>query len=786
MSKFLLSATGHGVVHSGVGAPAALSARVLVRALWLCAALLAALAVIAVAATSASAATGFEHVGAFSEGSADGATSHNKRIAVELSSGNVFKTDTVLDQVTVYAPTETAAVELTAFGAGDLTDPFGVAVDQASGDVYVSDDHHVVKYVSDGAPVPTFTKDVGFASPAVTGPLAFDQTGHELLVADKATNTVRRYSTSGVAGATFDGSGGVGSPGAFVGLQDLAVDSTGDVIVVDSAGDPALGSESSVYRYDGGGDYEATLGPVPQAATVTVLPDTDEVVVSGNQDAAIVFETPTVTVFAADSSTADVAVTVGFATISGLSAGTGLYGRLYVATDVDSFYGGIFGQPTIQVYELPVQASGLPAAVSEAATDVQEFSARLNGDVDTHGFKTTYHFEYAVSGSGDWAATPESERFKTLGPVSAQVAGLRDDTNYDVRLLATNTAGSTTSTQSTFRTLDADPPTVTVEASITIDGADLQGTVNPEGHSASYRFEYSADGGSRWTKLPGPDGDPATDDDAGAGTGPVVEQASLSGLPVNGTYMVRLVATNGAGASATPAKAFALTMAANPDVLSASSALLAATVDTHGLAGSYRFAIAQTDGAYTGLTDPGSIPAAVGLQALAQTITGLPKGGAYEARLRVTSGGHTRYGDSVTFSTPADGYVPRTAPPVDSGGNWFDALPPGAGPFTGPAAPSSHFTVRSKVSGASLILTIGVPGKGTLTAGGSRLGSITKRPTSKGDVRLTLRLTAAGRAALKRAKSKQLRTSVTVRFTPSGGAERVVTRAITFKRGGAR
>jgi hypothetical protein len=927
------------------------------RALSLCAGLIAAYALLAGGASVASAATTFDRLGAFSEGGPDGTLVHSNRIAVEHSTGSVIKTDTVLDQLTVYEPDAESAVQLTAFGSGVVTDPFGLAINQSTGDVYVSDSDSVVKFSSDGAAVPTYTLDAGFTSPSVTGALAFDQSANQLLVADKAAGVVRRYSVTGSPGATFDGSAGVGSPGAFAGLQDLAVDSTGDVLVVDSTGDPAMGvGETRVMRYSAGGAYEASLTTDPQAATVAVRPSTDEVIVSARQDSISQGTTPTVTVFAPDASTTQFAIegsAASYSTVTGLAVDGGPAGQLYVATDVDHAFGGSYGAVRIGVYEPSVAASGPPTATTSAATDVLGFSATLNGNVDTLGFRTTYHFEYAVAGTGEWVSTEESSPFRTPGPASAAVTGLAEDTTYDFRLVATNNAGATTTSPvEQLTTVDILEPTVTIDppANITPDGADLVGSVNPEGDPTVYRFEYSGDDGASWNPLPGPDGDPFTDDDAGSGTAAVPVTATASGLLLNGTYKVRLVATNGGGPSiaeaplqTTPVAATAVTdpvslvqstsvtlkgtintanragsfyfeygladsygsqtepeslsagsavdrvaitkvsglspgtiyhyrlVATNgvggptegadgtfttteqapaattltPQDVTADTAVLRGTVDTVGKAGTFRFTVTETGGLYSQTTPATEVSAGAGVVSAA--VADLPAGRQFTVRLSVTTSTGSETGEEVSFSTvPKPTYLPAAPPPPDSApygcANPHLNAPSGTvkpgqtitltgtdlgiagnvafgdGPidttaysatavtFTVPAdaagvipvtvncsktsntigvtiatPPSNAFTVKMTVNGTLATLKITVPGPGKLKASGTRLTGTTKTATKKGTVTLSVALTKAGRTALNRSKTGLLAVRVTVRFTPTDGTARTMTRTVTFK-----
>ena len=85
-------------------------------------------------------------------------------------------------------------------------------------------------------------------------------------------------------------------------------------------------------------------------------------------------------------------------------------------------------------------------------------------------------------------------------------------------------------------------PTVTTGSatSVSSDSATLNGTVDPNGVSATYYFEYGAT-----TSY----GTSTTSTSAGSGTSAVSVNAPISGLTANTTYHNRLVATNSVGTS---------------------------------------------------------------------------------------------------------------------------------------------------------------------------------------------------------------------------------------------
>jgi len=86
------------------------------------------------------------------------------------------------------------------------------------------------------------------------------------------------------------------------------------------------------------------------------------------------------------------------------------------------------------------------------------------------------------------------------------------------------------------------PPTVTTGSatSVTSSSATLNGTVNPNGSSTTYYFQYGTS-----TSY----GSSTTSTSAGSGTSDVSVDASISGRSSNTTYHYRLVATNSAGTS---------------------------------------------------------------------------------------------------------------------------------------------------------------------------------------------------------------------------------------------
>ena len=200
-------------------------------------------------------------------------------IALEPGTHNVLVADTGNARVQVLAPSGNGLTFVTSFGTGTLTAPFGLAIDQTSGAVYVTDTDAgapvIRRYTSDGAATPTYALDTDFTSPAIVSArstLAVDPTTHDLVVADTGTQEVKRFDVSdGHLIGSFNGSASGGSP--FTWLRSVAVAPSGTVYVVDESSQDAVfvGDPGRVLRFDAtGAPQGGALQGVDQASAVTV------------------------------------------------------------------------------------------------------------------------------------------------------------------------------------------------------------------------------------------------------------------------------------------------------------------------------------------------------------------------------------------------------------------------------------------------------------------------------------------------------------------------------------
>jgi hypothetical protein len=394
-------------------------------------------------------------------------------------------------------------------------------------------------------------------------------------------------------------------------------------------------------------------------------------------------------------------------------------------------------------------------------------------------------------------------------------------------------------------------PDVTTGAATALEPttATVAGTVNAQGVAGTYQVEYGTTTSYGSTIPQAPNAPGSTDT-------PVTAQ--LTGLKPETTYHYRIVgradgvAGTVVGADRTFTTGGPVLVNQAPTEVTTSSATFHGTVDMRGLpGGEYRFYVAARNTPYSGATAPMPVPAGAGPVSIAGTLSGLPEGAALSVRIGVVSPGTQDFGDAVDFQTVA---APTTLPPPmrlseDPYGCHVPRLHPlaravrpgdrvslagddlgvfatvqlGAGPVTPSGYSASGFTVavpadatgtlpltincgtqsntigvvvatppsnragvKSKVKGTGATLSIRVPGPGTLKVAGAELTTRAAAVKTKGTTKVKISLTARGKAALRRAKAKRLRRTATVTFTPAGGRAGTTKVTLTFTRSSTR
>ena len=186
------------------------------------------------------------------------------------------------------------------------------------------------------------------------------------------------------------------------------------------------------------------------------------------------------------------------------------------------------------------QPQGAPVVITDPATYVASFSAKLNGSVDPNGLSTTVYLQYGTTTGYGLTTVPHTKTGNAPQSVSARISGLSSSTTYHFQTVASNSAGTRYGRDRTFTTLSAiGPPVVTSNpaTSIASHSARLNGTVNAHGLSTTTYFQYgrSTNYGNR------------TPNQTKAGNNYQNIFANISDLRAQTTYHFRIVATNTAG-----------------------------------------------------------------------------------------------------------------------------------------------------------------------------------------------------------------------------------------------
>jgi NHL repeat-containing protein len=481
-------------------------------------------------------------------------------------------------------------------GAGQMDDPQGIAVDQATGDVYVTDrdNRRVAKFDPSGASPPdvdflfAYGRDVSpapgtgfekcttasgckagtsggnpgqFAGSAFfpfTGHVAVDPRNQDVVVADPGNRRVQKFNSAGdflfafgqdvspAPGTGFEkcttasgckaGTSGA-NPGQFSTSQPVrvAVDAAGSIYTVEATAGTGSGNRR-VQKFNGPATSGGLFAPDLTSGTDGATTPTDVAVDSGTGH-----------VLVAKSRQILELNVVGDLVETHAAAGGELPTANGMAVDSPGGWIYVSTTPDHRVFKLGQVTP--PAATIAPTTDVEATTAEFHGTVNPNNgkFPTGYRFEYSDDGGASWTSVPIPDKDVGSGTTDQQVSevatGLEPNTDYRVRLVASRpfAGGSATSDEDTFRT-DAAPPSISDVGSreITDTSAVLVGRVDPNHSQTTYRFEYGTD-----TSY----GNATPLDSAGSGARSVRVSKSITGLRPNTEYHFRLVASNAAGES---------------------------------------------------------------------------------------------------------------------------------------------------------------------------------------------------------------------------------------------
>ena len=657
-------------------------------------------------------------------------------VTVDPVSGEVFVGEAGGAGVVVAQFTAGGVSRGQSFGPPNIGNLAGIAVNHATGTVYTADNANTVvqRFTSFTGPTVTTTA----ASPVDTVSATLNGTidpGGVSSTYHFEYGTDINYGSQTTESDPMSGTGAVAATGPVTGLSPnttyhfriVGTNAAGSITGVDQTvtTDPAPPTLDGAPAYASvitttGAKLNGTLNPNSSATSYHFEYGTDTTYGSSTTSAA------------AGAGAGDQSVT---AELTGLTAGTTYHFRLVADNGTGGVQHGADG-----VFST---APGTPVN----ATGVSVFGATLHGVINPHGVAATYRFEYGTTTAyGHSTAETDGGSDSADLAVSQATGRLTPATTYHVRVVATINGQTTASDDATFTT-GAMPIAVAADPTgVTTTQATIGGTVDTYGKDGTYRFFVDAIDGSYAT---------TTDAQAvPAGDGAHGVSAALSGLPAGERFRVVLSVTSNGGTTASEQVVFStapVQVAPGPPPVSPQAA--------YGCG-------APALNAYNQHPKPGdTITIAGGDLGVGGTVA--------FGDTAIIPTGWTAGGFSIEIPDTATGTLPLTVNCGKASNTIAVAIY---------QAPNNRFTItKTTVKGTTATLTLKLPGVGKVTTSASRTVSKTTAITKAGTRTVKVALSKAGKKALKNAKSRRLKVSVRISYTPAGGTATTLTKTLTFK-----
>ena len=224
------------------------------------------------------------------------------------------------------------------------------------------------------------------------------------------------------------------------------------------------------------------------------------------------------------------------AIVAGLTPGSTYHFRIIALSSAGTSVGS---DGTFNTTGTAPAPSTPPSATTGSSSNVTGSSATVSGTVNPGGQATTYAFEYGPTANyGYQTAQGSAGSGSSSVPETASLSGLTPGTTYHYRIVAYNAGNTDVGGDHTFTTPNPPIPVTGAATSISSSEATLSGTVDPNGHTTSYEFQFGT------TALLGQITPPAG---IGSGSSQVSVHQTVTGLAPNTTYYYRLVGTSTGG-----------------------------------------------------------------------------------------------------------------------------------------------------------------------------------------------------------------------------------------------
>lgn len=503
-----------------------------------------------------------------------------------------------------------ASADLNGDGKLDLVDASrsGVTIDMGNGDGSFT--------LKGSTGAPESTEDVVLADLNGDGKLDLVEAGHGQDLTWKNVELVGAElgNGDGTFQAPVDQTVDNGSQTPAIGVADFTGDRIPDVIVATTGERPATGKLLLLAGH-GDGTFAAPVQISANGGTTLAVADFNG---DGHPDAAVGEK--------AEWSVASPAV------------------RIYLGDGKGSF------SEAVSPLVLAVEQNGASVAASDLDGDGKvDLAVALPGEEPSTGERITTVSVLAGNGDGSFQAARSFDAGVEAERVA--VADLTGDAHPE--LIVGGQVVSETEFHGLVAVLGnvaATPPHAATGAAtaITTDAAVLSGSVNPQGESTSYRFEYGSTS-SYGSSTPA--------QTVGADSSDHVVSTAIAGLQPYTTYHFRILASSGAGTvygedlTFTTAALKAEAQTGPPGGVTRTGATLTGTVNPNGAPLTYHFDYGTTT-SYGSSTAEQSAGSGSGQTGASTTIGGLAAGTVYHYRIVAHGPAGTIVGYDQAFYTP--------------------------------------------------------------------------------------------------------------------------------------